>query len=137
MAAPAPQLQTGSGDSNSKSSLIVNPLSGMWSYTVTFTVPMFPGLSDHWPIRRCNTWLFDRPTNQIFCFIWYKNWKFPDKDQVLWFHETLIWRIKFLAMPILIIMSDINGREFLDFVAPLYFTINTPYPLSYTQYYEW
>ena len=46
---------------------LFNSLLDTWSHMVT--LPMFPGLSDHWPIRRHNTWLFDRPTNQIPFFI--------------------------------------------------------------------
>ena len=61
---------------------IKNPLQGKWSYMVPFTVPMFPGLSDHWPIRRCNNWLVDRQTNQIPCFIWYKNSKILKNERL-------------------------------------------------------
>ena len=55
---------------------VCNSLCGkkVYFYIATSMMPMFPGLSDHWPIRRCNTWLFDRPTNQMPCFIW-MNWK--------------------------------------------------------------
>ena len=73
----------------------VNPLLSRWSYTVTSTVPMFPGLSDDWPIRRCNTWLFDRPTNQMPCLVWYKNSKNSKerKDLIIWWNFRYSWKL--------------------------------------------
>ena len=34
-------------------------------------------IADHWPIRGCNTWLFDRLTNQMPWFIWFHNLLIP------------------------------------------------------------
>ena len=56
-----------------------------WAMTaVMFSMPRFPGMSDHWPIRRCNTSLFENHQSDAVFHSLEKLVYQKKKNEIIW-----------------------------------------------------